>query len=157
MKNVFFYQTDIGKLGIVQEGQAITNIYFQDESIPKDFIELETELIKEAGQQIQEYFAGQRKDFTIPLAPNGTPFMQSVWKALLEIPYGETRSYKDIAERIENPKAVRAVGLANNRNPLPVVIPCHRVIGANGKLIGYGGGLDIKILLLELEKKHGNI
>ncbi|MEH6942499.1 methylated-DNA--[protein]-cysteine S-methyltransferase [Bacillus sp. JJ722] len=157
MKNVFFYQTNIGKLGIAQEGQSITNIYFQTESVPEDLIEFETKLIKEAGQQLQEYFAGKRKDFTIPLAPNGTPFMQSVWKALSEIPYGETRSYKDIAERIENPKAVRAVGLANNRNPLPVVIPCHRVIGANGKLVGYGGGLDIKILLLELEKKHGNI
>ncbi|WP_042350614.1 methylated-DNA--[protein]-cysteine S-methyltransferase [Bacillus massiliigorillae] len=157
MKNIYFYPSDIGKLGVVQEEQAITRIYFQNENIPEDLIEFETDLIKEAGQQIQEYFAGKRKDFTIPLAPNGTPFMQSVWKALIEIPYGETRSYKDVAESIENPKAVRAVGMANNRNPLPIVIPCHRVIGANGKLVGYGGGLDIKILLLDLEKKHGNI
>lgn len=156
MKHIYYYDSAIGKLGIMQEEQVITRIFFPDENIPEDAIELETDVIKEAGQQIQEYFAGERKEFTIPLTANGTPFMQSVWNALIDIPYGETRSYKEIAENINNPKAVRAVGMANNRNPLPIVIPCHRVIGANGSLVGYGGGLDIKILLLDLEKQHGN-
>ncbi|MGM9926074.1 MAG: methylated-DNA--[protein]-cysteine S-methyltransferase [Bacillus sp. (in: firmicutes)] len=157
MKYIYFYETAIGKVGIAEDGQGITNVYFPEETPAEDLKEFETELLQEASQQLQDYFAGKRKDFTVPLSPTGTEFMQNVWKALTAIPYGETRSYKDIAEAIANPKAVRAVGMANNRNPLPIFIPCHRVIGINGKLVGYGGGLPIKEQLLALEKQHGNI
>lgn len=102
--------------------------------------------------QLEEYFAGKRRDFTLPLAPRGTPFQQRVWTALLDIPYGETISYGELAARIGKRSASRAVGLANGSNPLPIVIPCHRVIGSNGKLTGYGGGLPIKQQLLALER-----
>ncbi|MBL4934668.1 methylated-DNA--[protein]-cysteine S-methyltransferase [Clostridium sp. YIM B02515] len=152
MKSLFFYQTDIGEIGIAENGQAITNIYFQGESVPKDMVLNETNLIKEAAKQLNSYFAGELRTFELPLALEGTEFMRSVWKALCEIPYGKTFSYKDVAQSIGNPKAVRAVGNANNRNPIPIIIPCHRVIGSNGKLVGYGGGLEIKKYLLELEK-----
>ena len=113
--------------------------------------EVETPVIKEAYRQLMEYLQGKRKIFDLPLRMNGTDFQVRVWKALLDIPYGETRSYKQIAEAVGNPKAVRAVGMANNRNPLLVVVPCHRVIGANGKLVGYAVGLDKKEYLLRLE------
>jgi methylated-DNA-[protein]-cysteine S-methyltransferase len=154
MKNIFFYETNIGKIGIQDNGEAITGIYFNAESTPEDAALKETELIKEAASQIKDYFEGKRKAFELPLAFEGTEFMKSVWKALREIPYGETRSYGDIAKSIGNPKAARAVGMANNKNLIPIVIPCHRVIGANGKLVGYAGGLDIKEQLLDLEKQH---
>jgi methylated-DNA-[protein]-cysteine S-methyltransferase len=102
--------------------------------------------------QLEEYFAGFRRQFTLRLAPEGTPFQQQVWKALLDIPYGETISYGELAARIGQRSASRAVGLANGSNPLPIVVPCHRVIGSNGKLTGYGGGLAIKQQLLALER-----
>ncbi|WP_019244292.1 MULTISPECIES: methylated-DNA--[protein]-cysteine S-methyltransferase [Bacillus] len=153
MKNIFFYQTDIGKIGIEENGTAITRVYFQDEEIPQDVTIVETELLKEAGRQLHNYFSGKQTNFTLPLSPNGTEFMKNVWNSLYTIPYGETRSYKQIAESINNPKAMRAVGMANNRNPIPIFIPCHRVIGANGKLVGYGGGLHIKEYLLKIESK----
>ena len=102
---------------------------------------------------MREYFEGEREIFTIPLAPKGTPFQQRVWAALREIPYGATRSYKELAIAVGNEKACRAVGMANNRNPLPIFIPCHRVVGSDGKLVGYAGGLDVKKHLLELEKE----
>ncbi len=104
-----------------------------------------------AETQLNEYFAGQRQTFDLPLQPEGTPFQQEVWQALAEIPYGETRSYRDIATRIGRPKAVRAVGAANGRNPLSIIIPCHRVIGANGSLTGFAGGLEVKQRLLKIE------
>lgn len=156
MKKVFYYETDIGKVGVGEDGTALTNFYFSEEEIPHDAVLEETNLLKEAGKQLQEYFAGKRKVFQLPFAPEGTEFQQRVWKALQDIPYGETRSYKQVAEAIGNPKACRAVGMANNRNPLALFIPCHRVIGANGKLVGYGGGLDVKVCLLKLEKDHAN-
>ena len=106
-----------------------------------------TQLLRE----LREYFEGRRRDFGVPLAPQGTPFQCSVWDALLDIPYGRTVSYAEIARRIGQPSAVRAVGLANGRNPIPILIPCHRVIGADGSLTGYGGGLAIKQALLALE------
>lgn len=105
-----------------------------------------------ACQQLEEYFQGNRKRFDVPIHMSGTPFQQSVWRALQEIPYGETRSYKDIAAAIGNPKACRAVGMANNRNEILILVPCHRVIGADGSLVGFGCGLDAKKYLLNLEK-----
>lgn len=105
--------------------------------------------------QLAAYFAGELRDFDLPLAATGTPFQHLVWSALRTIPYGETRSYRDIACSIDNAKAVRAVGLANGRNPLPIIVPCHRVIGADGSMTGFGGGIAIKRFLLDLEARHG--
>jgi methylated-DNA-[protein]-cysteine S-methyltransferase len=107
---------------------------------------------RETAKQFEAYFSGKLKSFDLNLAFEGTDFQKAVWKALCEIPYGETRTYKDIAASIGKPKACRAVGLANNRNPIAIVVPCHRVIGSNGKLVGYASGLDVKEFLLELEK-----
>lgn len=152
MDNIFFYSTKIGKIGIQENGHAITKVYFPREDMPKDAIINETPLLKEAAKQLRDYLEGKRRSFTLNLAPEGTEFMRSVWKSLQNIPYGETCSYKEIAERIGNPKAYRAVGLANNKNPIPIFIPCHRVIGANGKLVGFAGGLELKEQLLNLEK-----
>ena len=109
----------------------------------------------EAARQLQEYFAGCRREFSLPLAPRGTEFQRQVWYALEGIPYGETRTYGEIARAIGKPKACRAVGMANHRNPLSILVPCHRVVGADGSLTGYGGGLEAKQFLLELEKRHG--
>lgn len=152
--NIFYYETPVGKIGVAENGRAITHIFFGDgESRPEANLN-ETALLKEAALQLQEYFEGRRKTFNLPLDPGGTPFQQKVWQALQEIPYGQTRSYKDIAIAVGNSKASRAVGMANNRNPISIVIPCHRVIGSNGKLTGYGGGLHIKEYLLNLEKQY---
>lgn len=109
-------------------------------------------LQREVDKQMREYFEGKRKAFELPLRPDGTDFQKKVWNALLEIPFGETRSYQDIANAVGSPKACRAVGMANHQNPIIIVIPCHRVIGKNGKLVGYGGGLSMKEKLLLLEK-----
>ena len=152
MKSLYFYNTDIGKIGIADNGKAITNVYFNESPQPKDIEIKETDLIKEAAQQLKEYLAGKRKSFNIPLMPEGTEFQKSVWEALQQIPYGKTCSYGEIAEKIGNPKACRAVGMANNKNPIGIFIPCHRVIGANGKLVGYAGGLEMKEHLLAIEK-----
>lgn len=152
MKSIFFYQTTIGKIGIMDDGKAITNVFFQEENIPQDVIVKETSLIKEAGQQLNDYLASKRRSFTLPLAPEGTEFQQKVWKTLQDIPCGEIRSYGEVAKRIGQPKAARAVGMANNKNPILILIPCHRVVGANGKLVGYAAGLDVKEHLLKLER-----
>jgi methylated-DNA-[protein]-cysteine S-methyltransferase len=152
---LYFQQTAIGKIGIAEDNGFITNLYFENNTIPPGIEIGETDLIKEAFQQLEAYLAGERKEFSLPLATCGTEFMRRTWSALCDIPYGETASYKDIAVKIDNPKAVRAVGLANNRNPIPIFIPCHRVIGANGKLVGYGGGLELKEKLLRIEKEKG--
>ena len=154
MRTLYFYQTDLGEIGIAENGSAIINLYFPAENIPQDAVLQETELLKEAAAQLKEYFSGKRKNFSLRLAPAGTDFMLRVWEALHQIPYGETRSYKNIAESIGRPKASRAVGMANNKNTLPIFIPCHRVIGADGKLVGYRGGLEIKEHLWELERQH---
>jgi len=111
-------------------------------------------LLKETIRQLRAYFSGELEHFDLPLAPHGTPFQLEVWRRLCEIPYGETISYGELARRIGNPKASRAVGLANGSNPIPIIIPCHRVIGSNGKLTGYGGGLPIKQKLLALEHRQ---
>jgi methylated-DNA-[protein]-cysteine S-methyltransferase len=110
--------------------------------------------LKEPVRQLQAYFAGDLETFDLALAPTGTTFQLEVWRRLCEIPYGETTSYGEIARRLGNPNACRAVGLANGSNPIPIVIPCHRVIGSNGKLTGYGGGLPIKEKLLALERRQ---
>jgi methylated-DNA-[protein]-cysteine S-methyltransferase len=152
-QNLYFFETPVGTLGIVENGVAITEVYFEKENRHMDVMLAETKLIKETCKQLQEYFEGKRKAFNLPLAPKGTPFQLKVWNALQNIPYGETRSYKDIAIAAGNFQASRAVGMANNRNPISIIIPCHRVIGSNGKLVGYGGGLHIKEYLLDLEKQ----
>jgi len=114
-------------------------------------------LLRRAVAQLRAYFAGELRDFDLPLDPQGTDFQKRVWRELLNIPYGETRSYSFVAGALGAPKAVRAVGAANGRNPIPIVVPCHRVIGAGGALIGYGGGLPLKRLLLDLEARHSNL
>jgi methylated-DNA-[protein]-cysteine S-methyltransferase len=111
-------------------------------------------VVSETMRQLAAYFAGERSEFDLPLTPEGTEFQKRVWKALVEIPYGETRSYTEIAHRVGKPAAVRAVGAANGRNPIGIIVPCHRVIGSSGKLVGYGGGLPMKRMLLELEAEH---
>ena len=127
---------------------------FNFKEIIKSSIQKETELIKNAKKQLDEYFAGKRKNFDIPIELNGTDFQIKVWKELLKIPYGETCTYLDIAKRVGNPNASRAVGMANNKNKIMIIVPCHRVIGSNKKLVGYAGGLDIKEKLLKLEKEN---
>ena len=161
MKYVYFYNTGIKELGILGIGATedeITDLFFEYEieNIKKssNYIIKEITLIKKAASQLFEYLNGKRKKFDLPLLKEGTDFQISVWNELLKIPYGETRSYKDIAIAINNEKAVRAVGMANNRNKISIFIPCHRVIGSNKKLVGYGGGLEIKEFLLNLEKKN---
>jgi methylated-DNA-[protein]-cysteine S-methyltransferase len=159
MKNVFFYEYPVGTLGIAEhtdsprEGGAICRVFFAAEERLEGFTVNETPLIRKAAAQLAEYFDGKRKTFVLPLALQGTAFQISVWKALQRIPAGETRSYKDVAALIGNPKACRAVGMANNRNPIAIIIPCHRVIGKNGNLTGYAGGLPVKQYLLDLEKR----
>lgn len=149
---VYFYQTQLGRIGIEEENGSLRNVYFHNETLPDNLAIRETPLLQEAARQLNAYLAGSLKSFSLPLAPSGTVFRQKIWQLLCEIPYGETVSYKDIAIAAGNPKAMRAVGQANNKNPIPIFIPCHRVIGANGQLVGYGGGLDIKVQLLALEK-----
>ncbi len=152
MKNMFFYDTKIGRIAITDDGKNIIGVERADGVNTKDMNVCETELLKEAAEQLVEYLDGFRKTFDLPLNPQGTEFQKKVWNALCDIPYGETRSYKQIAEAVGNHKASRAVGMANNRNPIMIFIPCHRVIGSNGSLVGYGGGLDMKEKLLLLEK-----
>ena len=151
------YDSPLGNLLLVAENNALTGIYFADGKsrvgIDGDWKEQPTHpVLQTAKRQLDEYFAGRRKIFDLPLAPSGTPFQHQVWQALLAIPYGETQSYAAIARRIGNQKAVRAVGAANGANPLSIVVPCHRVIGADGSLTGYGGGLPRKRKLLAMEQ-----
>ena len=153
MKSIFYYDTDIGKISIAENDGFITHVLFGNEKLNDITVE-ETPLIKEAHKQIEEYLKGQRSLFDLPLAPSGTEFQKRVWNALKNIPYGKTVSYKDIAIEAGNEKASRAVGMANNKNPISIIIPCHRVIGKNGKLVGYGGGIEIKEYLLRLEKEN---
>lgn len=145
----YTYETVLGSVTFIEEDGALLAISLQPS---EEGTRQETPLIKKAHQQITEYLKGERKEFDLPLRMKGTDFQIRVWNALLDIPYGETRSYKQIAKAIHNPKGMRAVGMANNRNPLLIVVPCHRVIGANGSLVGYGEGLEMKEFLLRLEK-----
>ena len=145
-----FYDTVLGEMTIACRDSEITAIEF-GRITDVSGIERKTELLSQAAMQLEEYFAGKRRSFTVPLHMSGTKFQCEVWRALCLIPYGETRSYKQLAEMVGNPKACRAVGMANNKNSIAVMIPCHRVIGADGSLTGYAGGLEIKKKLLELE------
>ncbi len=146
--NKFTYDTPVGKIHIAEQDGKISIISF---SPIKSGIITETPVIKKARLQLDEYFKGQRKEFDLPLLIDGTEFQKKVWQALMTIPYGKTESYKDIAIKIGNPNAQRAVGMANHNNRIIIVIPCHRVIGSNGSLTGYGEGLEIKQFLLDLE------
>jgi len=149
----------VGQLKLVANEQALVAILWDNEN-PKrvrlaELIEdVSHPILLNTQQQLIEYFSGQRKVFDIPLDFEGTDFQKQVWSALLTIPYGETRSYKQIAQQLGNEKAVRAVGAANGKNPISIVAPCHRVIGAGGALVGFAGGLDKKEILLRLEFKH---
>ena len=151
MEKIFFYETPVGKLCVGEEDGVIVRTTWS--KIPTEYILKETKLILQCKMQLDEYFRGERKTFDLPLAPKGTDFQKKVWNALQEIPYGETRTYGEIAAAVGNPKAARAVGMANNKNPIGIIIPCHRVVGANGKLVGYAGGMDKKEWLLQLERK----
>ncbi len=151
MKNCYYYDTKFGRLGIAALDEAITEIRFCNAPAFLNIEERETPVLREAAKQLNEYFDGQRRDFSLPVTLEGTKFQRAVWHALATIPYGETRSYQELAAQIGNPKACRAVGNANNRNPIPILIPCHRVIGAGGGLVGYAGGLELKRDLLNIE------
>jgi methylated-DNA-[protein]-cysteine S-methyltransferase len=150
-------ESPIGRIALVGDGRALTRIGLPDSRHPLS-IEIgwrrDAAPFAEARRQFGEYFAGTRTGFDLELAPRGSDFQCRVWAALCDIPYGVTISYAELARRIGNPKASRAVGLANGANPLAIIVPCHRVIGANGSLTGYGGGLPAKQFLLELERRH---
>ena len=155
MEYSFYYETIIGRIRISEDGTGITKLILQceaNEVIPSEETLCETELIKRAAGQLIEYLEGTRTEFTVPLHLKGTKFQVKVWEALITIPYGETRSYKQIAEAIQSPRACRAVGMANHNNPVLLMVPCHRVIGADGSLTGFGAGLDVKKSLLDIEK-----
>lgn len=155
MKYVYFYITEIGKIKITaMDGYIIALNVTDSYELDSDEVLEEIDLIKETAEAIMEYMVGNRKEFKeIPLKLRGTDFQMKVWNELKNIPYGETRSYKEIAERIGNPKGYRAVGMANNKNPIGIIVPCHRVIGKNGDLVGYAGGVKVKEQLLEIERK----
>ncbi len=146
----------VGMLLLTADDKALTGIHFsggRQPEIEADWRERpDHPVLRAAARQLEEYFAGRRRRFDLPLAPEGTPIQRAVWEALRAIPYGETQSYGDVARRIGRPKAVRAVGAANGSNPISIVVPCHRVIGADGSLTGYGGGLPRKKKLLALEQ-----
>jgi methylated-DNA-[protein]-cysteine S-methyltransferase len=142
-------ESPVGKLLLVADEQGLIEVAFaKGRTSP----EIDGAPLREPARQLRAFFAGELRDFDVPLTPRGTAFQQRVWQALCEIPYGETISYGEMARRVGNPAASRAVGLANGANPIAIVIPCHRVIGSNGKLTGYGGGLDNKRWLLDFER-----
>lgn len=153
-------QTPVGELTLIASDQALRAIIwesgpvFDPAGLDKGTAQPDQPILRQAGEQLQAYFRGERQSFDLPLAPQGTEFQKSVWQALLTIPYGQTRSYGELAAQLGQPKASRAVGAANGRNPLSIVVPCHRVIGSSGKLTGFGGGLEAKELLLKLESRQ---
>lgn len=147
---MYIYESPIGSILIEEANNAITKIQLVKKVI--NSICYSSSLEKKTAKQLREYFEGKRKEFDIPLSLKGTEFQKNVWEALNQIPYGQTRSYKEIAATIGNERASRAIGMANNKNPCLIVIPCHRVIGSNKALVGYALGLDIKEKLLNLEK-----
>ena len=157
MRYATFMDSPIGKLQLAEEDGKLTHLLFVSHNTLEDLgleaVEKETPLLKKAKKQLKEYFAGKRREFDLPLSPSGTAFQMKCWEGLRQIPYGETRTYRDIATYAGNPKAVRAAGGANHNNPISVIVPCHRVVGSSGSLTGFGGGLDAKAYLLNLEQK----
>lgn len=155
MKNLFhYYNTKIGDITIIEEDEKIITLTIDIISPSAETQFNETPLIKMMYDQLIEYLNGERYEFTVPIRMEGTEFQRSVWCGLMEIPYGETRSYKDVAVQIGHPRAYRAVGNANHNNSLLIIVPCHRVIQADGTIGGYGEHIEIKEMLLELEKNH---
>ncbi len=148
------YDSPLGIYTVAEDGEGICALFFEERPGKEKWTMRETPLLKRAAAQMAEYFSGARRSFDLPLSLKGTPFQMADWAALREIPYGQTRCYQQIAEQLGNPKACRAVGMANNRNPVAVIIPCHRVLGKGGKLVGYAGGLSVKQGLLALEQKY---
>lgn len=152
----------IGTIILTSDGQALTGLYtsahkYEAELSDRQSVSVDrSEILSKAKEELQLYFAGKLTEFTVPVAKSGTPFQQRVYEQLCLIPYGETISYGELAARVGNPNASRAVGMANGRNPISIIVPCHRVIGANGTLTGYGGGLPRKQFLLELEKANAS-
>jgi methylated-DNA-[protein]-cysteine S-methyltransferase len=149
-------ETPLGQLRLVSDGTALVRIEFPDQH-GSDGEAVTDAVLQQCELQLREYFAGERQTFQLPLAAQGTAFQQQVWAALRAIPFGELRSYRDIADGIGNRKAVRAVGAANGKNPIPIIVPCHRVIGSDGSLTGFAGGLAAKQLLLQLESPQADI
>ncbi|MDE6827694.1 MAG: methylated-DNA--[protein]-cysteine S-methyltransferase [Alistipes sp.] len=154
MEHVCWFRSPVGPLSVTVRDNAVTALRFGSFGVPFDSAETWPPVLRQAVAELREYFDGRRREFTLPLAPQGTPFQQEVWAALREIPYGRTCTYGQIAARIGRPRASRAVGMANNRNPIGIVVPCHRVVGASGALVGYAAGLPVKEALLRLEAEH---
>lgn len=152
MEEIFYYESKIGLIKGKIKNDKLIYLKFVTEIEDAEY--QETDLIKQIKKELEDYFLGSKKVFEFPIELYGTDFQKKVWNALLTIPYGETRTYKDIANIIGNAKACRAVGMANNKNPIPIIIPCHRVIGMNNKLVGYYYGIEMKKYLLELEKNN---
>jgi methylated-DNA-[protein]-cysteine S-methyltransferase len=156
MKCYCYCDSPIGRMLLVGEKGVLTELHFPNSTrelqIPATW-QKDEGCFQETLRQLQQYFAGERREFDLPLAAKGTLFQQRVWQELCRIPYGQTANYGAIAERIGNPKACRAVGMANRKNPIPIIIPCHRIIGKDGSLTGFGGGLDVKQQLLDLERE----
>lgn len=150
----FVYNTPLGRVTLAQSDGALTHMAFGVEVFPGE--EKAVALTNQAATELVQYLAGKRQIFDVPLAPQGTDFQKLVWAALQDIPYGQTSTYAELAAAIGKPTAARAVGGANNKNPLPIFIPCHRVVGANGNLVGYAYGLPIKEFLLDLEAQTSN-
>ena len=155
MTDSYTFNTPIGFLTIREEEKKLTKLFWEANSVQTMKNELHPDFLYEVYTQVNEYLTGRRKQFDVPLKYQGTQFQQSVWQELQKIPYGETRSYQEIAIGIGNEKAVRAVGQANNKNPIMIIIPCHRVIHKNGDITGFACGLEVKQYLLELEKGMG--
>ncbi|HKM33239.1 MAG TPA: methylated-DNA--[protein]-cysteine S-methyltransferase [Lachnospiraceae bacterium] len=152
---LYHYQSPIGKLRIEIDGEAVTGLDIDNDEIDDtEGVYIQNPLIGKVIDELAEYFQGKRKDFDIPVKPSGTAFQLSVWKALQEIPYGETRTYGEVAAMIGNKKACRAVGGANHKNPIMILIPCHRVIGSDGSMVGFGAGITVKEKLLQIEREH---
>lgn len=152
MKHIVYIDTPLGNMSLTADETGICGLDLHG-SEAADIPVKETAVLKTAKIQLEEYFLGKRKEFDVPLSLEGTKFQVSVWNALCTIPYGELRSYKQIAELVNCPKGFRAVGMANHVNPVSIIVPCHRVVGSDGSMTGYGGGLDMKKYLLELERK----
>lgn len=156
-KRYTYYQSPFGEMTLQADEQGLLGAWFEIHTTKPEMLGQYVEndpILTQAIKQLEEYYSGRRKAFDLPVSATGTEFQNKVWHALTTIPYGETWSYQDLANAIGNPKAVRAVGLANGKNPVSVIVPCHRVIGKSGKLTGYAGGVETKAKLLELEQRE---